>query len=210
MARAGTGSLAGLLTFVLLAFAANSLITRHVVTERLLDPGLLTGVRMIAGAAALVGVAVVRGERVSIGRANLVPTAALGAYAVFISYGYRFIGAAAGTFVFYATVMLTLIAFDVRTRTPIPRRRWLGAGISLAGIAVLSAGRIDDVTVLGVLLLAVTGVAWGAYTAAGRTAGDPRRATTGNFALLGEQLSWTLLVAAVLVAVRLWLNRPDR
>jgi drug/metabolite transporter (DMT)-like permease len=57
----------------------------------------------------------------------VVPVLALGVYAACISYGYRFIGAAAGTFVFYATVMLTLIASDVLGRTPVPPRRWLGA-----------------------------------------------------------------------------------
>ena len=274
--------LALLLGFVLLAFAANSLITRHVVAADLLDPGLLTGLRVLAGAAALGVVALVRRDRVRLGRGTLVPALALGVYAVCISYGYRWIGAAAGTFVFYAMVMLTLIASDVLDATPVPPRRWLGAAVSLLGIAVLSVGRVQLVTPLGVLLLAATGAAWGVYTAAGRRPGDPRLATTANFLLLaavlgvptgigmaaglrvtgsgvvwalvmgagttafayvawyvcqrsmtgtaagsaqllipvittlgavlllGEQLSWTLLVAAVLVAAGLWLNRPGR
>jgi drug/metabolite transporter (DMT)-like permease len=276
----GRGRLALLLTFVLLAFAANSLITRYVVAARLMDPGLLSGVRVLAGAAALGVVLLVRGERVVPSRAALVPTVALGVYAVCISYGYRFIGAAAGTFVFYATVMLTLVASDLRRRTPVAPRRRLGAVVSLAGIAVLAIGRVQLVTPLGVLLLVATGAAWGIYTAAGREAGDPRLATSVNFLLLGavvlvptvagaaaglrvtadglvwaalmgagttafayvawyacqrsltgtaagsaqlvipvlttlgavlllgERLSWTLVVAAVLVAVGLWLNRP--
>jgi drug/metabolite transporter (DMT)-like permease len=181
--------LAVLLTFVLVSFAANSLITRYVVTERLLDPGLLSGVRMIAGAVALLAVARIRRERISLGRHNLVPTVALGAYAVCISYGYRFIGAAAGTFVFYATVMLTLIGSDLVSRTPVPVRRRVGAGVSMLGIGVLTLGRIGTVTSVGVLLLAVTGAAWGIYTAAGRNAGDPRRSTTGNFILLALVLA---------------------
>ena len=274
------GRLALLLTFVLVAFAANSLITRHVVAADLLDAGLLTGVRVLSGAAALGAVLLLRGERVTLTRAAVVPTVALGVYAVAISYGYRVIGAAAGTFVFYATVLLTLVGSDLLRRTPVSPRRRLGAGVSLLGIAVLTGGRIELVTPLGVVLLAVTGAAWGVYTAAGRSAGDPRLATTVNFlllgavllvptlagftaglhvtgaglvwavvmgagttafayvawyacqrsltgtaagstqlvipvlttlgavALLGERLSWTLVVAAVLVAVGLWLNRP--
>lgn len=271
-----------LLGFVLVAFAANSLITRYVVAADLLDPGLLTGVRVLAGAAALGAVLLARRERVRPTRAAIVPTVALGVYAVCISYGYRFIGAAAGTFVFYATVMLTLVGSDLLARTPIAPRRWMGAAVSLLGIAVLTLGRVELVTPLGVLLLAATGAAWGVFTAAGRRAGDPRLATTANFLLLaavlvvptaagaaaglrvtapglvwavlmgagttafayvawyacqrsltgtaagstqlvipvlttlgavlllGERLSWTLVVAAVLVAVGLWLNRPGR
>ena len=55
------------------------------------------------------------------------PTVALGVYAVAISYGYRVIGAAAGTFVFYAAVMVTLVGSDLVRRTPVPPRRRLGA-----------------------------------------------------------------------------------
>lgn len=271
-----------LLVFVLVSFAANSLITRYVVANALLDPLLLTAVRVLAGAAALLALALARRERVVVGRANLLPALALGVYAVCISYGYRFIGAAPGTFVFYAVVMLTLVVSDLIRRSRLSARRRLGAAVSVLGIAVLTLGRIGTVTVVGVLLMALTGAAWGVYTVAGRTAGDPRTATTGNFALLalpmlpvlvigalggldvrptgvvwaavmgagttafayvawyacqasltataagsaqlvipvittagavvllGESLSWTLLIAAVLVAAGMWWNRPGR
>ncbi len=269
-----------LLAFALLSFSANSLITRHVVAARLFDPGLLSGVRVLSGAVALAGVALARHERVVLDRGNLVPTVALGVYAGCISYGYRFIGAAAGTFVFYATVMLTLVVSDLLAGTPLSARRRWGAALSLLGILVLTVGRAQSVTPLGVVLLAATGAAWGVYTRAGRGAGDPRVVTTGTFVLLavvltpftaaglisglrvswagagwavlmgavttafayvawyacqrsltgtaagsaqslvpvltaigavlllGERLTWTMLVAAVLVAAGLWLNRP--
>jgi len=176
--------LALLLGFVLVSFAANSLITRHVVAAELLDPGLLSAVRVVAAALALLVFTLVRGGRVVVGRRNVMPTLALGAYAVCISYGYRFIGAAAGTFIFYAVVMLTLLGWDLVRRVPLAPRRRLGALVSLAGITVLTSGRVGAVTVTGVLLLALTGAAWGAYTAAGRAAGDPTTATAGNFVLL--------------------------
>lgn len=144
---------------------------------------------MLAGALALIVVARARGERVGWGRANLMPAVALGVYAVAISYGYRFIGAAAGTFVFYATVMLTLIGSDLAGRQSIPPRRWAGAAISLVGIVVLTVGRIEAVTVTGVALLVLTGAAWGVYTAAGRSVADPRMATTANFVLLSLVLA---------------------
>ena len=40
------------------------------------------------------------------------PALWLGVYAVCISYGYRLIGAAAGTLVFYGAVLVTLIGYD--------------------------------------------------------------------------------------------------
>lgn len=177
-----------LLPFVLVSFAANSLITRYVVRDDLLDAGLLTAVRFLAGAAVLVLLAALRRERLRIGRDNLLPSLALGAYALCISYGYLHIGAAAGTFVFYTAVLLTLVADDRRTGTALPVRRLIGAAVALLGVAVLAATSVATVTPLGVGLLGVTGVAWGLYTVAGRGAADPRIANTGHFALLAVVL----------------------
>lgn len=173
-----------LLPFVLVSFAANSLITRHLAKARLLDAGLVTGIRFIAGAAALLALSLALRVRPKVGRANLLPALWLGVYAVCISYGYQHIGAAAGTFVFYATVLLTLLCVDLGRRVRVPRRRLLGAAVALAGLGVLASGSVATVTALGVLLLAATGAAWGLYTAAGRTDADPRVATTGHFTAL--------------------------
>ena len=172
-----------LLSFVLVSFAANSLITRYVGQQDLLDAGLLSGFRFIFGALALVLLSVGR-RRPAVGRANVLPAVWLGTYAACISYGYRFIGAAAGTFVFYATVLITLMLYDLVVRSVFEQRRAIGALVSLVGVLVLAAGSIDTVTPRGVVLLAATGVAWGLYTAAGRGVGDPEVATTGNFLLL--------------------------
>ena len=186
MSRAPSTGL--LLPFVLVSFAANSLITRYVVRDDLLDAGLLTAVRFLAGAAVHVLLAALRRERLRIGRDNLLPSLALGVYALCISYGYLHIGAAAGTFVFYTAVLLTLVADDRRTVTALPVRRLIGAAVALLGVAVLAASPVATVTPLGVGLLGVTGVAWGLYTVAGRGAADPRIANTGHFALLAVVL----------------------
>jgi len=92
-----------------------------VVGKDLLDAGLLSRVRFIAGAAALLGLSLPRSERPVVGRANLLPALWLGVYAVCISYGYLHIGAA-GTFVFYASVLLTLVAGSGRVQGLL--RRW--------------------------------------------------------------------------------------
>jgi hypothetical protein len=88
--------LALLLPFVVVSFAANSLITRFVVARGLLDAGLLGTTRFAAGAVVLAAVALARGERSLVRRAHLVPALWLGVYALCISYGYLFIGAAPG------------------------------------------------------------------------------------------------------------------
>jgi drug/metabolite transporter (DMT)-like permease len=177
-----------LLPFVLVSFSANSLITRHVVRGDLLDAGLVTCVRFLAGALALVVLALALGERPQVRRTHLVPAVWLGLYAVCISYGYEHIGAAAGTFVFYATVLATLAVHDLARGIAVPRLRLVGAVVALTGLAVLASSSVGTVTPLGVGLLAGTGAAWGLYTAAGRSVGDPRVASTGNFLVLAAVL----------------------
>ena len=198
-----------LLPFVLVSFAANSLITRHVVGAHLLDAGLLTCVRFVAGALALGLLAASRGGRAAVRRSNLVPAVWLGTYAVCISYGYEHIGAAAGTFVFYATVQATLALYDVARGTGVAGTRLVGAVIALSGLAVLASSSVRTVTALGVVLLAATGAAWGLYTAAGRGVADPRVASTGNFLALSlVLLPWAGALGAtgarVTVAGVLW------
>ena len=189
--------IAGLLPFVLTAFAANSLITRHVVAGHLMDAGLLSAVRFISGASSLLVLSAVRRGRVVIARTNLRPAWWLGVYGLTISFGYRHIGAAPGTFVFYASVLVTLMVHERITGSAVPLRRVLGAGVSLGGLVVLALGSVSTVTVTGVALLAVTGLAWGRYTAAGRTDADPTVATTGHFTVLAGVLLVPTAVGAL-------------
>jgi drug/metabolite transporter (DMT)-like permease len=216
----GRPSLGVLLPFVLVSFAANSLITRFVVGDNLLDAGVLGAARFVAGAIVLAAIALLRGERALAGRAHLLPALWLGLYAACISYGYRYIGAAAGTVVFYCAVLVTLIGYDRVTGVAVSARRVFGAAVALAGVATLALESGGIVTLLGVALLATTGITWGLYTAAGRGVANPRTATTGAFVVVAavavgpaavgvasglhitvEGLVWTVAMGAVTTAL---------
>lgn len=194
--------LAAGLAFVLVSFALNSVMTRFVVAEGLLDPGLATVVRFEAGALSLAALLAARGRTRDVvpARANLAPAFWLGAYAMLISYGYLHIGAAAGTFVFYACVLLTMTLAGAlwEGQKPAPRAA-LGGLVALGGVGVLAFGRVEGATLLGVILLAGTGVSWGAYSVLGRRSPHPLAFTASNFAALAVAL---LVVGAVLVATR--------
>jgi hypothetical protein len=97
-----------------------------------------------------------------------VPALWLGVYAVCISYGYLFIGAAPGTVVFYCAVLVTLIGYDRSPAWPWRRggwsaRRWRSPGWPCW------RWRGGGVTVLGVALLAATGITWGLWYACQRS-----------------------------------------
>lgn len=184
------------LTFVLVlavmaCFAFNSIATRYLVSRGLMDPAGVTIARFAAGAAMLVFILALQGGvREALPRLRDGPLIVfLGGYALAIAYGYRYITAAAGTFVFYALVIATMTAGGARPT----RRAALGAILALAGVAVLAIGRVKGTTPLGVVLLAVTGGTWGAYSLLLRKRGAPlvtnARAFVG-FALLLPALAW--------------------
>lgn len=188
----GSWRLALALAFVLASFALNSVQTRFLVSRGLLDPGLATVVRFLAGAASLVVLLAAQGRarELAPGRRNAWPAFWLGAYAFLISYGYVFIGAAAGTFVFYACVLAAMTAGAAILERHAPSRRGVAGGlVALAGVGALALGRTEGATPLGVLLLAGTGASWGAYSALGRRHADALAFTASNFAALALALA---------------------
>ena len=151
-----------LVLVVMACFAANSVATRFVVSRGLLDAAGVTIARFAAGAAMLAVVLAGQGRaRDAKPRApDWAPVLCLGGYALAIAYGYRYITAAAGTFVFYAVVIVTMTVGGARPTL----RAMLGAIVALGGVALLAMGRVAGTTPLGVFLLACTGAAWGVYS----------------------------------------------
>ena len=155
-------SILGLVLLVIACFATNSVVTRYLVARGLMDPAAVTIARFAAGAAMLALILAIQGRsREAWPRLSDAPMVFfLGGYALAIAYGYRHITAAAGTFVFYALVIVVMAAGGTRPTS----RATLGAIMALAGVALLALGRVKGPTPLGVLLLALTGATWGAYS----------------------------------------------
>lgn len=180
-----------LVLVVMTCFAANSVATRFLVSRGWLDPAAVTIARFVAGAAMLAAVLAWQGKARDVRprRSDWPLVFFLGGYALAIAYGYRYITAAAGTFVFYALVIATMTAGG-------PRPGWraaVGAGVALAGVAVLAIGRVEGTTPLGVVLLAITGATWGAYSLLLRRRGRPVATNACAFAgvtLLLPLLAW--------------------
>jgi drug/metabolite transporter (DMT)-like permease len=180
-----------LVLVVMTCFAANSVATRFVVSRGLLDPAGVTIARFAAGAAMLALILAGRGRaRDALPHpADWPLVSLLGGYALAIASGYRHITAAAGTFVFYALVIATMTAGGARPTW----RAALGALVALAGVAVLASGRVAGTTPLGVILLALTGATWGAYSLWLRRRGLPLATNARAFVgitLLLPVLAW--------------------
>lgn len=177
------------LLVIMTFFAANSVITRYLVLLGQVSPFLLTVIRFVSGLATVLILPFVRPTIFHHDKPNVsyLPGAFfLGAYAFSISYGYVFISVAAGTFIFYTFVVLTMATYSVLVENErLTPRLVLGQLLGIAGVLVITFGKISSVTLLGVLLMAGTGVSWGLYSSYGKNFTVTFSYTYNSFLIFG-------------------------
>jgi len=172
--------LVGATALVMLAFALNSVLNRVAVSTGAASPEIFALLRVLAGAGVLA--LLVRG-RIGGPRSHGVGALTLTAYLVGFSLAYRSLDAGLGALILFGGVQVTMFAGALWRREAIPPARWAGAGVALAGLALLLAP-VGPVPVdpLGAALMTVAALGWGLYSLAGQGAADPLRQTAGNFA----------------------------
>ena len=159
------------------AFAANSVLTRWGVAGEGMSPGSFAAIRTVSGAATLLLLLAVRG---GVGwRGPGTGALWLALYMIGFSLAYLGLDAGTGALILFGVVQLTMFGGAVLSREAIPRMRWVGAGVSLGGLALLAApGGAPGATAW----MALAGLAWGLYSLKGRGARDPLAETGWNFA----------------------------
>jgi drug/metabolite transporter (DMT)-like permease len=174
-----------LTALTMIAFAANSVLNRMGLAQAGMDPVQFGTVRLFAGAVTLVVLALIlrRGLRVW-GPGRLVSVLSLLLYIYGFSIAYVVLDAGLGALILFGTVQITMFVGALLQREPIPAFRWLGAGIAFAGLVwLLWPGAQAAVPLLHAGMMVLAGLGWGAYSLAGRQAGDALQATAANFLL---------------------------
>ena len=174
---------------IMVCFAANSVIIRYLVLVSRVSPFLVTVIRFLSGLVMILIVSWVRPTTLRHAKPNasyLFGALFLGAYAFSISYGYLFIPVAAGTLVFYTFVVITMVSYSIiKDKERLTFRLALGGLFGLLGVLVITFSRISSVTLLGVLLMAATGISWGLYSAYGKRFEIAFSYTYNSFLILG-------------------------
>src|SRR5829696_6481981 len=142
----------------LVAFASNSLLTRLALGTRQLDPASFTAIRLVSGA-----IVQSRSSRGLIGGGFAGPLA-LFAYAAPFSFAYLRIGAAVGALVLFGVVQLTMIGYGIVCGERPTAIMWVGLALAAGGLLALTVPAVARPDPIGVLLMAIAGVAWGAYS----------------------------------------------
>lgn len=180
----------------MVAFAANSIITRMALAGGHLDAATFTAVRLASGAAML---GLLAGRRLKGSSGGWISGLALFAYAAPFSFAYVRIGAAVGALILFGAVQLSMIAWGLwKGERPAPLT-WLGLAVATGGLVALMLPGVTRPDLAGASLMALAGVAWGVYSLRGKGSPDPVAANARNFI-------WSAVPALGLAAVLL---RPD-
>jgi drug/metabolite transporter (DMT)-like permease len=173
---------AALTVLALIAFAANSVLCRLALAEPIIDPASYTAVRLITGAVTLWIVAAFRrGGSLGKSGGNWISAAMLFLYAATFSFAYVSLSAGTGALILFAAVQITMIAVGLYTGERPDILEWLGLFIAISGLIYLVSPGITAPSLLGSVLMASAGIAWGIYSLRGRGATDPVGVTTDNF-----------------------------
>jgi drug/metabolite transporter (DMT)-like permease len=165
----------------MLAFAANSLLCRMALQQGGIDAASFGSIRLVSGALTLALVVRLRSAVAPAGRADWVAAAMLFAYVAFFSFAYLSLPAGTGALILFGAVQLTMLGAGLRAGEMFGPVAWSGFVLAVVGLVYLVSPGVTAPPLLGAMLMAVAGVAWGVYSLRGRGVADPLAATARNF-----------------------------
>ncbi|GHE03908.1 membrane protein [Defluviimonas sp. 20V17] len=174
-----------LILVTMIAFAANSVLTRVGLAEGRIGPAAFSAIRLASAALALSLLVILRGRKLPLatpGRWRGV--VALAIYVLGFSFAYVWLSAGVGALILFGAVQITMFSAGLRSGERMPPQRLIGAAVAFAGLIWLMwpAGHATP-DPAGSLLMAAAGIAWGAYSILGRGASEPEAETAANFLL---------------------------
>jgi len=180
----------------LVAFAANSVLTRSALAFDQISPGGFAAIRLVSGAAMLAILAIARGGASRfIRQGSMVSAASLFLYAAAFSFAYVTLDAGLGALILFGGVQITMFAGALMAGERPSLARWFGTAAGMVGLGILFAPGSTAPAISGVLLMLVSAFGWGIYSLRGRKVTAPLEATAANFLIAAPAglLVWWLV-----------------
>lgn len=186
----------------LLAFAANSVLTRLALEDASIDPSSFTILRLAAGSIMLFILIFTIRPKLPINpirkhlhmslyemamrhdskvKGSWVSGFMLFLYAACFSFAYMILDTATGALILFAAVQISMIAISLFNGNRPKSLEWLGIGVAFVGFIYLILPDIGTPSLKGFVLMSVAGIAWGIYTLRGRKSAEPLTDTAFNF-----------------------------
>jgi drug/metabolite transporter (DMT)-like permease len=170
-----------LTAFAMLAFAANSLLCRLALQQPIIDPASFGSIRLASGALVLGLIVRLQAGHGTPARPDWPAAAMLFAYVACFSFAYLTLSAGTGALILFGAVQVTMIGAGLRAGEQFRPVAWGGLLLAVGGLVYLVSPGLSAPPLVGAVLMAVAGVAWGGYSLRGRGVPDPLAATAGNF-----------------------------
>ncbi|MFT6924981.1 MAG: drug/metabolite transporter (DMT)-like permease [Psychromonas sp.] len=182
----------GLNTFLfsvlaLLAFAANSILARLALGAGDIDAAGFTIVRLLSAMVMLTILLHVRHKSNANALAAVKPESSwfaalmLFIYAGSFSFAYLSLDTGTGALVLFAAVQITMVIKNHLQGNRLAFMEFLGLLIAFSGFVYLVLPNLSTPSLMGFVLMAISGIAWAFYTLKGQGSRDPLSATNTNF-----------------------------
>jgi drug/metabolite transporter (DMT)-like permease len=169
-----------LTALAMIAFAGNSLFCRFALRQTTIDATSFTLIRIVSGAVCLWIIVMLR--KGPSGRAGSWWSGlALFGYAALFSFAYLRLTAGTGALLLFGAVQATMILWALRKGERLRLGQIAGLLLALTGLVTLVFPGLSAPPLGAALLMLGAGIAWGIYSLRGKGAGNPLRATAGNF-----------------------------
>jgi drug/metabolite transporter (DMT)-like permease len=185
----------------LLAFAANSIITRMALEQTTIDEASFITLRIVSGAIFLWLFLRFKNHQSSpkkninthnISKHNIanqgiskqgswLAALSLFAYAISFTYGYSLIAAGTGALLLFGTVQITMTIIGYRAGERLNLFQISGFILAIIGLVILMLPGLEAPSLSGAILMCISGIAWSVYSHQGKDAANPSSATAGNF-----------------------------
>jgi drug/metabolite transporter (DMT)-like permease len=179
-----------LTALTMIAFAANSVLGRMAIGSAagetaLIDPASYSAVRLVTGAVMLSALVAATGgrktRRMLAGGGSWTSALALFVYAVAFSYAYVALDTGVGALILFACVQATMIGWSLKEGDRPSWLEWLGLITAFGAFIWLVSPGLSAPDPLAAGAMALSGIAWGAYSLRGRGLPDPLKTTAANF-----------------------------
>ena len=168
--------------FALIAFAANSVLCRLALGTKQIDAASFTSVRLISGVVILLIIALSQKKKIQfIGKENITSAFFLFLYAVTFSFAYISLSTATGALILFGAVQITMIVSALINGERPNMFEWIGLVLAISGLVYLVFPGLTSPSLIGSLLMALSGISWGVYSIIGKGNKDSLKSTTENF-----------------------------
>ena len=166
------------------------MLCRLALGESSIDPSGFTGIRMLSGALTLwIVIKIAAPDKALALKATFsvknskgwLASGLLFIYAAFFSFAYVKLETASGALILFASVQFFMISANVINGYRLAKSEWLGIIISFSGFVLLMLPDATQPSLVGFILMVISGCAWAFYTLAGKNISNATLLTTENF-----------------------------